>query len=77
MAEYYRALVQQDENQRVLIHDIRRHLASIDTLAAAKETDKIHAYIKHLQTAHCFLHLNFVSIVYSNSGRIVSAVLQL
>lgn len=51
MAEYYRALVQQDENQRVLIHDIRRHLASIDTLAAAKETDKIHAYIQQLQTS--------------------------
>lgn len=53
MAEYYRALVQQDENQRVLIHDIRRHLASIDTLAAAKETDKIHAYIQQLQTSSC------------------------
>ena len=53
MAEYYRALVQQDENQRVLIHDIRRHLASIDTLAAAQETDKIHAYIQQLQTSSC------------------------
>ena len=51
MAEYYRALVQQDENQRVLIHDIRRHLASIDTLAAAQETDKIHIYIQQLQTS--------------------------
>lgn len=51
MAEYYHALVQQDENQRVLIHDIRRHLASIDALAIAQETDKIHAYIKQLQTS--------------------------
>lgn len=34
-----------------LIHDIRRHLASIDTLAAAKETDKIHDYIRQLQTS--------------------------
>lgn len=37
----------------MLIHDIRRHLASIDTLAAAKETDKIHAYIQQLQTSSC------------------------
>ena len=53
MAEYYRALIQQDENQRVLLHDIRRHLTSIDTLAAAQETDKIHAYIQQLQASSC------------------------
>ena len=37
----------------MLIHDIRPHLASIDTLAAAQETDKIHAYIQQLQTSSC------------------------
>lgn len=48
-AEYYRALVEQNENQRILIHDIKRHLASIDALAEAGESHKIHAYIRELQ----------------------------
>lgn len=48
-AEYYRALVDQNENQRVLIHDIRRHLASIDALTEAGEPDKVRAYIREIQ----------------------------
>ncbi len=49
MAEYYHTLVEQQENQHILIHDIRRHLSSIDTLALAEENDKIHTYIRQLQ----------------------------
>ena len=54
-AEYYRSLVQQNENQRVLIHDIRKHLASIDALNKAGEQNKVHSYIQQLQDS---AHLN-------------------
>lgn len=54
-AEYYQALVQQNENQRILIHDIRKHLASIDALNESGEQDKLRTYIHQLQDSS---HLN-------------------
>lgn len=58
-AEYYEMLLSQSENQSILIHDIKKHLQSIDMLNAKKESDKISAYIKQLmlssdlkETAH-------------------------
>jgi len=47
-AEYYEMLRLQNENQRILIHDIKKHLQSIDMLNDQKEHDKINAYIKQL-----------------------------
>lgn len=54
-ADYYQTLVHQNEDQRVLIHDIRKHLASIDALNEAGKQDKIHTYIQQLQGS---AHLN-------------------
>ncbi len=58
-AEYYGMLLSQSENQNILIHDIKKHLQSIDMLNDKKESDKISAYIKQLmlssdlkETAH-------------------------
>ena len=47
-AQYYKMLNVQNENQRILIHDIKRHLQSIDMLNEQKEYAKISAYIRQL-----------------------------
>ena len=47
-AEYYKMLLKQNENQRILIHDIKKHLQSIDLLNQRKEHEKISAYIQQL-----------------------------
>lgn len=47
-AEYYQMLLSQNENQNILIHDIKKHLQSIDLLNDKKEHDKISAYIRQL-----------------------------
>ncbi len=47
-AEYYQMLFSQSENQNILIHDIKKHLQSIDLLNKKQEHDKIEAYIKQL-----------------------------
>lgn len=44
-AEYYRTLSEQDEQQKVLIHDIKKHLNAIADLNEHHETDKIAAYL--------------------------------
>ncbi len=48
LADYYKMLLSQNENQSVLIHDIKKHLQSIELLNEKGESDKIHAYIKQL-----------------------------
>lgn len=47
-AEYYQMLLSQNENQNILIHNIKKHLQSIDLLNDKKEHDKISAYIRQL-----------------------------
>lgn len=47
-AEYYEMLRLQNENQRILIHDIKKHLQSIHLLNEQKDHDRINAYIQHL-----------------------------
>ena len=45
---YYHALLKEDEQQRILIHDIRKHLQSIMALNEEHATQHISSYIKHL-----------------------------
>lgn len=47
-SEYHKMLLEQTENQRILIHDIRNHLHSISLLNEQKEYQKIDAYIQQL-----------------------------
>ncbi len=47
-AQYYKMLNAQNENQRILIHDIKKHLQSIDLLNEQKEYAKISTYIRQL-----------------------------
>lgn len=46
---YYSALQEQFENQRILIHDIRKHLATIDALARQNGLAEIETYISGLE----------------------------
>lgn len=48
MVEYYKALFSQNENQRIMIHDIRNHLMSISRLNDQNDTQKITDYLKAL-----------------------------
>lgn len=46
--EYYKMLLQQTENQKILIHDMKKHLQTIAILNDNKESKKISTYIHHL-----------------------------
>lgn len=50
-AQYYKMLLMQNENQNILIHDIKKHLQSIDMLNSQKENRKISAYIHQLMNS--------------------------
>lgn len=46
--EYYKMMLAQNENQSILIHDIKKHLQSIKLLNEKHDSDKINAYIQQL-----------------------------
>lgn len=46
--EYYKALVSQDDKQKVLIHDIKKHLNAIASLNEQHDSEKIAAYLTHV-----------------------------
>ena len=48
ITEYYKMLLAQSENQSILIHDIKKHLQSIELLNEQHDHDKISAYIGQL-----------------------------
>lgn len=48
-AEYYHLLQQQYDEQRILIHDIRKHFGVIDLMAEDGNTVKIREYISELE----------------------------
>ncbi len=48
MAAYYKTLFTQNENQQLLIHDIRKHLMSISKLSEQNDNQKIQSYLSNL-----------------------------
>lgn len=48
LAKYYKMLLAQYDNQGILVHDMKKHLQSIDLLNQQHETEKISAYVKQL-----------------------------
>ena len=48
-AEYYRMLQQQYEGQRILIHDIKKHLSVINSMAEDNNNEEITEYISELE----------------------------
>lgn len=49
--EYYRTLQEQLENQRILIHDIKNHLRTIEGLAERQNATEITKYISQLESS--------------------------
>ncbi len=49
-ATYYQSLRAQSENQRILIHDIKNHLRTLDGLAQQGKTGEISEYIEILES---------------------------
>lgn len=47
-ARYYQLMIQQDENQKILIHDIKKHLQSINDLNEQGEQTEVSAYIDRI-----------------------------
>lgn len=47
-AEYYEMLLSQTENQNILIHDLKKHLHSIELLNKKQDFEKISTYIHQL-----------------------------
>jgi hypothetical protein len=47
-SEYYKMLVEHDEKQRILIHDIKNHLATILHMNENNSNDKISEYISNM-----------------------------
>lgn len=45
---YYKAMQEQSENQRILIHDIKNHLQTMAVLAKGEQNEKIQAYVASL-----------------------------
>ena len=54
MKQYYEMLIKQNENQRILIHDIKNHLQSIELLNAQNNNEKITEYINSLMQSANF-----------------------
>lgn len=46
--EYYQILQGQYENSRILVHDIKNHITTIDALASTNDTEKIKSYISSI-----------------------------
>lgn len=46
--EYYKMLLKQDEEQKILIHDLKKHLHSIAALNEKNEKQKIEEYINQI-----------------------------
>ena len=50
-ADYYQALKDQSENQRILIHDIKNHLHTLDALAQQEDNSQIRDYLQKLEAS--------------------------
>ena len=67
--EYQRAILTEDNNQKILIHDIRNHLYAISDLNANEDREAIARYIQHLtassalQTATRFCDNNLLNSI--------------
>ena len=57
-AEYYKMLIAQNENQRILIHDMKKHLQSIALLNEDNQNEKIRAYIHQLMQSSDLLEFS-------------------
>lgn len=54
-AEFYSMLRTQYENQRILIHDIKAHLSTIENLAKESDSSRVEKYVKQLQSSQALV----------------------
>ena len=47
-AEYYKMLIAQNENQRILIHDMKKHFQTLKLMNEYGEVDKVNKYLDNL-----------------------------
>ena len=53
--EFYSILQTQYENQRILIHDIKAHLSTIEELAKESDSLRVEKYVEQLQTSEALV----------------------
>lgn len=53
--EFYSMLQTQYENQRILIHDIKAHLSTIEELAKESDSLRVEKYVEQLQTSEALV----------------------
>lgn len=54
MGEYYKLLIHQDLDQKILIHDIKKHLNTINLLIKNEKTEQVEDYIRHILNTDLF-----------------------
>lgn len=52
LSRYYKLLIEQDESQKILIHDIKKHLFSIKAINAAGTSDEVDSYLDTIIDSH-------------------------
>ena len=48
-----------------------------DSKLTRKQLASMSQFIQHFQPSHCFFHIDFLSVINCNTGRVISSVLQL
>ena len=67
--EYYKIIQNQYENSRLLVHDIKNHIATIDTLAATKDITKVRSYISSISD-----HYNLTNAVPISGNKMLDVI---
>lgn len=52
--EYYKAIISNDEQQHILIHDIKNHLNTLAALNESGSKDKVDSYIQNIMASDVF-----------------------
>lgn len=65
-ADYYKSLLRQDESQKILMHDIRKHIMTLQDLLGNNQIDLAQTYVARLSSSKDLRE----HIVFSNDHRI-------
>lgn len=47
-SEYYKMIQEQNDNQRILLHDLKNHLSTLEMYVTAGDNEKAHEYIREM-----------------------------
>ncbi|MGN0160313.1 MAG: sensor histidine kinase [Lachnospiraceae bacterium] len=68
-SEYYKMLIKRDEEQHMLIHDIKNHLNTIAILSEQNNTDAINQYVRNIMNSN--IYSNYTKISDNNVVNII------